>query len=269
MTSDLAVFENHEIRTIETTVNGEKMVWFPISDLANAWGLDRTTPIKILSRNEEAFQGLLWAAACDNLSPSEQVCVNERGLYLMMGKISTGKLKNREAAAAILRFQRWVPELIQKYRKKEIHQIAPAAPDIKGELQQAKVYADVCGRDAGAFQAAVFRKHGMQEFADALQVPSLIHGEAGQWMNPTDIGIECGGLSARDINRFLYNHDYQYPQGTLWRLTAKGEQFGEEYFFQSTSKHQEIRIRWHRSVLIAAGLKRPVEESQLALPARA
>ena len=46
--------------------------------------------------------------------------LNERGLYLMMGKVSPSRLKKPEAKKALIKFQRWFPELIQKYRKKEL-----------------------------------------------------------------------------------------------------------------------------------------------------
>jgi hypothetical protein len=58
-------------------------------------------------------------------------------------------------------------------------------------------------------------------------------------------------------------------QGRIWRLNPTGEMHGKEYVYEATSGHREIRIRWRESILYASGLKRPIDESQLALPARA
>ena len=254
MTQALAtLFEGKEIRTLERA--GEP--WFPVADLAIAWGLDRTTPHKILMRNSEAFRGFICSAGdCDKMSPSDVgFCVNERGLYLLIGKITTGKLKNQEAAAAILRFQRWVPELIQRYRKKEIAQVQPAVNTLDTELDRARTIAELTGTDLRTMQAAALRKCGLKEYADAL-TPSLMHGEAGTWLNPTQIGTRCGH-TAREVNNFLEWHRFQYrgPDG-LWRLTDKGELHGEEYDYPTVNKHIEIRIRWRESILVASGLVR-------------
>jgi hypothetical protein len=202
--------------------------------------------------------------------------VNERGLYLLMGKISADRLKNPEAKAAMIRFQRWVPELIQQYRKKEIAPVQQPAP--AQELDEVVAYglieaaqiAKLTGTDPKALQAAALRKLGYPELADVLSppAPASVHGEPGIWMTPTDIGRECG-LSAREVNSWLYNHDFQYPEGPLWKLTAKGEAYGEEYLFTSPYKHTETRIRWHRSILFASGLKRQIADDQAALPAKA
>jgi len=259
MSTELAnLFEGKQVNVLEHL--GEP--WFPISDLAAAWGMDRTTPHKILMRNSEAFRGFVRSTGdCDKMSPSDTgFCVNERGLYLMIGKITTGKLKNRDAAAAILRFQRWVPELIQRYRKREVVQVQPAVNTLNTELDRARTIAELTGTDLKTMQAAALRKCGLKEYADAL-TPSLMHGEAGSWLNPTQIGNRCGH-TAREVNNFLEWHRFQYrgPDG-LWRLTDKGELHGEEYEFESTAKHIEIRIRWKPSILTASGLIREPAET--------
>ncbi len=41
--------------------------------------------------------------------------------------------------------------------------------------------------DLKAMQAAILRKHGKEELAEVLQ-PALVHGEPGQWLNPSEIG---------------------------------------------------------------------------------
>jgi len=262
MSDKLALFEDHIVRTFES--DGEP--WLPVVDLALAWGIDRTTPNKIIERNPEIFEGMVLYVG--DVTSQERV-VNERGLYLLMGKISADRLKNKEARAAIIRFQRWVPELIQRYRKKEIVPVLDSKDRIKLELQRATEYAEVCKCDARVFQAAVFKKHGEPELADALQVPSMEHGETG-WYNVTQLVALCNDplLNAERLNQYLKNKGYQWRDGYVWRLTPEGAAHGEEFWFTSTSKHSEWRIRWRESILYSSGLKRPANGVQSALAVR-
>jgi prophage antirepressor-like protein len=250
MTGELILFEGKEVRTFE--LDGE--VWMPLMDLAIAWGLDRTSLIKHVERRPDFFEGC--TRDVDNLSTGvADPCINEEGLYLLIARVSLKKIKNPDAKESIIRFRKMVPKLIRKERMDVVR-----PPLIQEEIDRAKLLAQVTGGDLREFQKIALKKCGYGDYAPALDaIPPLIHGETGQWMNPTDIGQECG-LNAREVNSWLYNHDFQYPQGQLWRLTAKGEAYGEEYIFTTTSRHQEIRIRWHRSVLVASGLQKPIAE---------
>jgi prophage antirepressor-like protein/predicted transcriptional regulator len=261
-TSLAVMFDGKDIRAIER----EGDVWIPIMDIASAWGIDRSTPDNIIKRNAEVFDGLS-TSVFDVTSNTTIKCLNERGLYLMMGKVTAGRAKNKDAQTTIIRFQKWFPELIQQYRRKELALIASPA-NLAADLKEAKDLAIICERPPSAFQEIVFRKHNMPEYADALKIPAetpaiVSHSETG-WMNPSDIGFSCGGLKAQDINQYLYNKGYQIKDSTdprIWRLTPQGEEFGEEYLFQLTNKHSEIRIRWRKEIILASGLKR--EESSL------
>jgi hypothetical protein len=235
-------------------------------DLAAAWGVRINTLYQILNRQSAKFTGFVSDVHVTS-TPSEDESwhksVNEQGMYLILGAINTDRLKDKDVAMVILRFQRWVPELIQKYRKREIAQV-PVGPDIRAELEEARDLAMICGKSPESFQAVILKKHGKGELAEVLQ-PALVHGEPGQWLNPSEIGHECG-LTAQQVNYWMLNHGFQYRDGPLWRLTPKGMDHGEEYVFEATSRHSEIRIRWHRSVLIAAGLKRDLALDQVMLP---
>jgi hypothetical protein len=268
MITELAVFENHNIRAIEQ----DNDIWVPLVDLARAWGLKANTLYQLISRNEKKFVGFstgVHVTCSDTLQG-----VNEKGMYLLMGAINTDRLKNPDAAASLLRFQRWVPELIQKYRKKEIVQV-PAipsiAPSINTELQLARVLAEQTGGNLQAFQKIALGKCGHADYAPALDsAPALVHGEPG-WYNPTRLVSLCNDpdLTAERLNYFLMNKGFQYRDGYIWRLTPEGMVHGREYNYEAPSGHREIRISWRESILYASGLKRPVNESQLALPVRA
>ena len=255
----LPTFEGRMIRAIEHF----DQLWFPVSDLAAAWGIDRSTPDKIVERNIDVFLGFtaLVKDTHDVTSNHAFRALNERGLYLMMGKISASRLKNPEAKRAIIRFQRWVPELIQKFRKGEIAQIT----DIKTELEQARHYAGLTQGDPRHFQAAVFKKHNMPEYAEALLLSPLasVQDGGGSWFNPSQLVQFCNDpmLTAERLNHYLCNNPkdpdrrpFQFKEGYIWRLTPLGREHGKEYIYTAPSQHQEIRIAWRKSVLVASGL---------------
>jgi prophage antirepressor-like protein len=255
MTEALATpFEGKEIRTFEQ--NGEP--WFPLVDLARAWGISRSTLPDIIARNPDLFEGCYALVGVTPSTPDSTTdlfsCVNERGLYLVMGRITSSRLKNSDAAAAILRFQRWVPELIQRYRKKEIAATCQKAPE--------------------AFEAEVLRKHGKEYLIPALQVPAtpaLVHGEPGTWFTATQLAEMCGIDRAEYVNNYLHNHGWIYrdaSEGRVWRLQPMAMEHGREYWFEAPSGHREIRIVWRMSILYAAGLRREIPKDQMALPAR-
>lgn len=258
-----------EIRVIEK--DGD--TWMPCKDLGIALGLDRSTLYHHVQRNRDFFGET--AIGGDKLSPDEgDLWVNEQGLYLLLARISVGRIAPA-AKAAVIQFRKDIPVFLQQYRKKEIVQVQPQELDevVAYDLREAKQIAELTGTDPLAMQAAILDKHGYPELAEVLtrQLSTLsprAPSQPGIWMTPTDIGKECG-LSARQVNSWLYNHDFQYPDGTVWRLTIRGEAHGEEYPYTSPYAHTEIRIRWNRSVLVASGLKRPIPESQTALPAHA
>lgn len=260
MTGELTtLFEGKEIRTLER--QGEP--WFPVSDLAIAWGLDRTTPLKILTRNEEAFRGFVCIASqCDKMSPSDEgLCVNERGLYLMIGKITTGKLKNRNAASAILRFQRWVPELIQKYRKNEIQpqktwsiaaiecvDFAKALLQVNPQLDPGMCMAigireaeRVTGKDLSAYKKLI------------TPAPENLQEE---YITATQIGREIGGRTANEINRYLERTGFVYRgnDGVLY-LTNAGALHGKVFPGAFESGHCGYYIKWKRSIVAAAKMR--------------
>jgi hypothetical protein len=261
MTGDLVplpTFEGREIRVLEQAGT----VWMPLVDLAAAWGLHRNTLRDIIQRNEKKFDGFVSTGAHETCAAGLAV-VNEHGLYLLMGAVNTTRLKNPAAADALLRFQRWVPELIQRFRRGEIQQVPAVFPPIDEELVRARYLAEQTGGHLASFQAIALKKCGLGEYVPALNIPQIIHGEVGIWLNATQIGSRCGH-SAREANHFLEWHRFQFKRDGIWRLTEKGEVHGEEYWMETTNKHLEIRIRWKESILVASGLMKAHSELQVA-----
>lgn len=244
MTEALAtLFEGKEIRAIEQ--DGD--LWFPVVDLAAAWGTDRSTPLKIIERNPEAFEEVSqW---CDVTSQAITLCVNEQGLYMLLGRISAGRLKNPEARERILRFQRWVPELIQRYRKKEIVQVHEPArllsDDVREALKVARIISEETGVSLPIAQSFALEKVGAGDWQKLLPAATMPSG----YLTPTDIGNRIG-KSARQVNLWLYNNRFQVRDdvGGDWRLTEAGKMHAEEFPF-TRNNHSGYQIKWRDSIL--------------------
>jgi hypothetical protein len=258
-------FGGKHIRVIEK--DGE--VWMPCKDLSIALGLDRTALHQHVKRNRDFFGET--AIDGDILSPDgDDYWVNELGLYLLLGRVSLGKV-SPDAKVLISQFRQNVPVFLKQYRKKEIVPVQqPVSQDldevISYDLVEAKQIAELTGADPKVMQAAILRKHGYPELAAVLapQNPEYVHGETG-WYNPSGLVELCNdpGLTPERLNQFLANYredgewrPFQYREGKIWRLTKRGMQHGREYQFNLGNGHSEPRISWRESILYAAGLKK-------------
>lgn len=237
----------------------------PVIDLADKIGYSRSSLSNIIDKNAELFEGFtIYETLETNGGPQRFLCVNSTGADRLILLMKPSK-NRREIFERVEAFRAHAFGQLAE-SKREIVQV-PTGPALDTELQQARRIAELTGTDLKTMQAAALRKCGLKEYADAL-APSLMHGEMGVWLNPTQIGARCGH-SAREVNNFLEWHRFQYrgPDG-LWRLTDKGEIHGEEYEYPTVTKHIEIRIRWRESILSASGLVKELP-GQTALPARA
>ena len=246
MTENLpALFEGKEIRAIER--DGE--IWIPISDIAKAWGVDRSTPDNIINRNTEAFAG--FADVVLDATSTPMSCLNERGLYLMMGKISTNRLKNEEAKKTIIRFQRWFPELIQKYRKQgiiEVHEQPSTrllSDDVREALKVARIISEETGVSLPIAQSFALEKVGAGDWQKLLPAATMASG----YLTPSDIGDRIG-KSAHQVNLWLYNNKLQVKDEITrdWRLTDAGKMHAEEFPF-TRNGHSGYQIKWRDSIL--------------------
>lgn len=250
MTGDLTpLFEGKEVRVIER----DNELWFPLSDLAEAWGVDRTTPPKIIQRNKEVFDGLFqgWEVSSQLMD-----CVNELGLYLLMGKVSPDRLKNPEARAAIIRFQRWVPELIQQYRKGELIQREALEDLIQKHLKIADSLVQYAHVDRGIAASVALARVESETGADLSWVKGLIKKERqgpAAYLTPTRIGLELGGLSARNVNLMLESLGFQYRAGDRWTPTHVGSAYAENMPYTVTLKnggqHSDYQLLWSPEIV--------------------
>jgi len=238
------LFEDKEIRILEH----EHDIWIPIADLAAAWGIDRSTPDKIIDRNEEVFFGLS-NTVLDVTSNTTTRCLNERGLYLMMGKVSPSRLKKPEAKKTIIRFQRWFPELIQKYRRKEMVELPLSK---KGTIDTINHYLDIA--DIAINRSGVPKDiaHG-QAWALAnvetkveltLAVSSYVKAQSQQlqllegipqdkkdydmYFSITKVAASLK-LPIDKVRNVLESLNIIYFENGFWKLTAHGMQYGRVF----------------------------------------
>lgn len=81
----------------------------------------------MIDRHPEIFEG--HVITMDGVTPTIKnsseskkgnqslTCVNERGLYISMARIGINQLSNPDAKKYVLAFQKFLPDLIQKFRK--------------------------------------------------------------------------------------------------------------------------------------------------------
>jgi prophage antirepressor-like protein len=235
------LFDGKEIRVLEH----DHDIWFPLTDIASAWGIDRSTPDKIIERNEDVFFGLSNTVLDAASTPLK--CLNERGLYLLMGKISAAHLKNVEAKKTIIRFQRWFPELVQKYRKKEIVQttlvlqtpidiinerldiadIAVKRSGVPKEIAHAMAWATGDVKEISLSIAGYIKAQSTVQ----LQLPEAMQADKIEYDRLFSITKVASALKLPidKVRNVLDSLNIIYFENGIWKLTAHGEQYGKMF----------------------------------------
>jgi prophage antirepressor-like protein len=244
------VFENKEIRAIE--YKGE--VWIPIVDIAEAWGLDRSNVTKIIKRNAEVFAGLSTVVdiMSPNTLPSDIIgnslkCVNEQGVYVLALKVSAGRIKDKEVKKTIIRFQKWVPELIQQFRKGELvspTQLQKPVDILNRELDLADLLIKRSGmpKEIAHSMAIVLAgdKAGMdlhcystylKAQTTQLQLPAASHEDIVNYDKHFSITKVAAALKLPidKVRNVLESLNIIYFENGIWKLTAHGEQYGKMF----------------------------------------
>lgn len=260
------LFEGKEIRAIEYA--GE--VWVPIVDISEAWGMDRSTPTKIINRNPEIFAGL--STVVDVTSPTKLTtdsvgntlrCVNEQGVYVLALKVSAGRIKNKEVKATIIRFQKWVPELIQRYRKGELVELLPAknTTDLVGEqldladmaIKRSGVPKEIAHSMAWATVGTITGNelnHSIAGYIKAqtkqLSLPEAIPQDKADYDSYFSRKQLCEFLKLPDakILNTLESLNIIYFENRIWHLTKKGEQYGKVFMVMPGYPYRMTQKAW-------------------------
>ena len=268
MTEALALFEGNEIRTLEQ--NGD--IWLPVVDLAEAWKIARNTVSGIIDRNQRLFDGYttLVHVTCtskdagkENLNASLR-CVNEQGLYLLMGRINTERLKDPYAKETILRFQRWIPELVKAFRKGELKPSKEIEAMVRSHLNIADAMVQYAHVDRGIMTTVALARVESETGADLSWLKGLIRKDRQQppgYLNAGQVGEELGGLSANSVNKILAQLGYQYWMVDRWQPTLIGMNYGENMPYtvinKNGSSHSGYQLRW--SPMMVARLRAHID----------
>jgi hypothetical protein len=242
----------------------------PVVDIADYIGCSRSAISKAMKVYEEKMSPCKTFVTLPTSGGSQQfLCVNRVGVDYLFLLVHPSKSKM--ALDQMLEFRKNILVKIDGGKSSE------PAPTIDTELQQARRIAELTGGNLAAFQKIALEKCGCGDYAPALQVPVIVHGESG-WFNITQLVAMCNDplLNPERLNWYLANNPkdperrpFQYrDENHLWRLTPLGMEHGKEYWYTAPSQHQEIRIAWRESVLYASGLKHPISNDQTALAAR-
>lgn len=253
-------------RIIEGTEIGTVI---PVADIADMIGYSRSALTKAIKANERKMNPCKTFISLPTTGGSQQfLCLNRAGVDYLFVLIHPAKA--RMDIDQLLEFRKGILEklgdVVAAQAAPAPASLAPAVNTIEAEIQRARIIARESGRDERAYLAVAYEKCGVREYIKALNESGspVVHGEKG-WMTPKQLGDRCG-LNSREVNSWLYNHGFQFPEGAIWRLQPKGEPYGREYWFEAPGGHREIRVAWREEVLHASGLKRREPETKM-LPA--
>lgn len=271
------VFDDKQIRAME--LNGE--IWVPVVDLADAWSVDRSTLTKIINRNPDVFKSLstvVDVTSPNQISPNSETVnnslrlVNEKGMVVLGLKVSAGHIKNKIVKDKIIEFQLWVPELLQDLKKGlvklstpqqslTVHQSRKPVDILKEELdvadelisrsgltkEQAHSYAVIlagekAGRDYQCYATAIKAK-------STIQVPLLAEPVDRAEFNSMHSLREVAHmlkLSEDKVRNVLESMGIIYYENRIWKLTARGEQFGKAYLVTIGWPYRTNQKAWIR-----------------------
>ena len=161
------------------------------------------------------------------------------------------------AKEAIKKFRKEVPNLVQKYRKKEIAQV-PAGPDYPGIIQKLKFIRSVheeTGWNLLELQKEVMREAGMISLTYHIEPEKPVALPAPpkpkDYLTATDIG-ERIGKSAEEVHIWMSNRKPPLiirDDVSGWRLTTWGKDFAEERAVELIGGMVVWRIKWRKAVL--------------------
>ena len=259
-------FEGKEVRAIEY----KNEVWVPIVDISEAWGMDRSTPTKIINRNPEVFAGLstIVDVTSPNALPSDHIgntlkCVNEQGVYVLALKVSAGRIKNKEVKATIIRFQKWVPQLIEQFRKGELIPIAQIQGNPIDVINDRLDLADIAVKRSGVPKEIA---HSMAwAVEDTKEINTSIAGYIKAQSTQLQL-MEAEPVDREEFNRLHSLRDLSgmlklpenkvrvvlesigviYFEHGIWKLTVRGEQFGKAFLVTIGWPYRTNQKAWIR-----------------------
>jgi hypothetical protein len=267
--------------------------WFVVADLSKMFGIHETTIPKRIDNNPEDFEG--WYRLTDVTSPRRNLpgfenlnqsllLVNEQAVYLIMGGLSSKRIKNLDAKEMVRQFKRAFPELMKMFRNGEVVHISQIESESHSPLIADRAYPIIsdCFDIAGAIHkhfgvdksiATIHLLNGykpeiiqsghsgnIEPILQLLPPPAVDPDEA--YLNATTIG-RIYGLSNRTVNNLLQQWGYQVAKtrvssdGSIkpdgWKPTTLGYPHGS--WKMNSDGHNGgkmyvgVQWRWKASIL--------------------
>ena len=267
---------NHAIRSFEKLWEDHPVrfqkepdgVFVPIVDLAAATGLQKKSFFQTLDRNTDVFSPHERGVHLNTPGGRQYTrCIDRDGCLMLLTKISTNSIKNKDTRTKLIEFQSWMGKLMGEGvdRKGDKINLSPPSPPIKRApttiareaIKLAKLLS-VKQRDV----ISLMFEHEGYGYLNAI-VPATIQEQSKlllpapsepfkvkPYMTPTEIGL-LNGSTPRQINQWLYNNAYQIKDSITdeWRLTPLGFKFAKEQVVKFDTGHEGVVIWWTPKIL--------------------
>jgi len=237
--------QGFSIRAVE--IDGEP--WFVGIDVAEALGY--VNPGKAV---RDHCKGVTKQTPLSTKGGTQQVrIINEPDLYRL--------IINSQLPAAD-KFERWVFEdVLPTLRKTGRYQARPQASPVKQSAEAARLFPALfkvarligCDRNAAAISANQYvRKLTDTNLLEGLGHTHLVaENQTGLYFNPTELGQQMGGLTARQVNRKLEAAGLQARTGERWQPLDAARAFMR--ILDTGKRHSDgtpvQQIKWSADVL--------------------
>ena len=262
--SKLQIFESTDFGSVRTVLI-DKEPYFVGKDVAEILGYrnpneaiqDHVEAEDKFLRSERGSKMLkLFSSMKDmlkQLGRQDNWFINESGVYTLIfgSKLPAAKKFKRwvtsEVLPAIRKTGSYTVPKLEKNPKYRTRMIGTAVRDIRSTAEELqKLFGIKEGIALAKATSLVEKAYGVEMDEVKALIPPAEH-ETG-FLNPTGVGVQLGGISPREVNLMLQSMGLQTKVNGGWRLTAKGQQYGEEMPYERNN-HSGYQIRWNESVV--------------------
>lgn len=261
-------FGQNQIRIFQQQ-DGQPVVL--VTDIADALKMDRGNLSKKLKRHARLFENDKGVVNITTPGgPQAFTSLTRDGVIGLLWILDSARKRDPEVQERLLAFQKAAKtrmgDMIEERQRLSIPEPRPWYEEIREWLKFARILSEETGYPLLQAQAKILRERGYPEWADDLLSGGfLLNSPEEPGFTATDLGRIPGilfGKSGKEVNYFLYNKDYIFPDGGGWRLTLKGERFGKEYqYVPKGSKYPVTHVRWTRAFLKEIGILDPTDRT--------
>lgn len=244
----LQIFESTDFGAVRTVLI-DKEPYFVGRDVAEILGY--TNPQKAIRDHVDNEDRTVNDSFTVN--GTKGLLINESGVYTLIfgSKLPAAKKFKRwvtsEVLPAIRKTGTYSVPKLEKNPKYRTRMIGTAVRDIRSTAAELrKLFGIKDGIALAKATSLIEKAYGVEMDEVKALIPPAAHDTG--FLNPTAIGTQLGGVSAREVNLMLQNIGLQHKVDKEWRITAKGMQYGEEMPFERNG-HSGYQIRWHESVI--------------------